>query len=207
MAGKDPRDPGDFNYLNWDGKTMAVRAGQPCKYVVVHSSGLCYLVKAGSKKGNGLKLPDPKAKLFIDVFNLLKPSEPDMELLAIGPSKPTRDKALGFWPSTEPSALTTRQQELVDTHSRPQDHTMSGPPSVKQGGVAGKQKQCKFCDEWIMMIRLPTGQLMPVDAQMYTGGPGCPPLFTKGGLKVESPTEKDRGYAPHWCKRKAGVAS
>lgn len=195
-------------HIHWDANTTALRAGHPCSYVVYHKDGMCYAVQKGTKAGQGGKLQDAKTAFFEMIFKQCKKSAPALQVITVGSNKATKAKALSFWPSSDPGRdevvpLNENQAGLVTAYKNEQaDEVMSGRPSVRQGGRHGWQKPCKFCGTQIKMIRLAiTGQLMPVDATMYIGGPGSPPLITSDGKKIQEPDANVRGFIPHWCKR------
>ena len=190
----------DFNYLNWDKGTLAIRAGFPCKYVVYHESGMCYAVTSSTKKGAGAKLPEGRARAFKTVFEALKPSEPDMVALAVDSSKPAKETALSFWPGAYAAPATKEEQA---TEEQAALSTGGGRFSSKGASSPKDERPCSNCGNPIRMIRLhSTGKYIPVDATMYLGGNDSPPLITMDGLKHQNPGPDIRGYIPHFCNRK-----
>ncbi len=185
-----------------DANTLAVRAGFPCSYVVYHESGMCYAVTGNkSRIGGGSKLPAGKARAFENIFKALKPSEPDMIALAIGKNKPARDTALRLWPAGHEDS---RPQEVIRLQSPEEVPTADGRVRFSSRGPQGhkSERACSECGQPIKILRLRDGTYIPVDAKMYLGGNGSPPLVDASGWKHQNPGPEIRGHIPHFCNRK-----
>lgn len=187
MAGRDPREPQDTYYLHRDVQTLAARAGTMASWVVYHGeSGVCY-------SSSGTLVDDRRARHFKGLFDSLKPSTPSMEILVVGKSRPSRKTVLNKWP-------------MHSTHKAP-----ISPGDVSEGLYQGPvqgpdvpfkhERACKGCGQMIRMIMLQSGNAMPVDSRLYSGGHNSPPLITADGRKLDQPTENQTGYLPHSCGR------